>query len=124
MKIKINARLNENFRKVSSIVIKEGISTVCEEALCPNIFECWGDKTATFMIMGNICTRGCRFCYVTKGKPVNLDPSEPLRVANAVRAMELDYVVITSVDRDDLKDGGASHFADVVKKVKEVNQAY
>jgi len=121
MKIKINARLNENFRKVSSIVIKEGISTVCEEALCPNIFECWGDKTATFMIMGNICTRGCRFCYVTKGKPVNLDPSEPLRVANAVRAMELDYVVITSVDRDDLKDGGASHFADVVKKVKEVN---
>ncbi|AHC50807.1 lipoyl synthase [Sulfolobus acidocaldarius SUSAZ] len=97
------------------------MSTVCEEALCPNIMECWGSGTATFMIMGDICTRGCRFCYVKKGKPVLLDHEEPIKVAEAVREMGLDYVVITSVDRDDLVDGGAAHFSRVVKAVKEMN---
>ncbi|MEM0373893.1 MAG: lipoyl synthase [Sulfolobaceae archaeon] len=122
MKSIINVRINENFKKVSSIVVSKKIVTVCEEALCPNIMYCWGEEaTATFMIMGNICTRGCRFCYVNKGKPLPLDPEEPTRIAYAVKEMNLDYVVITSVDRDDLPDGGAEHFARVVREVKRVN---
>lgn len=121
MKSEVVVRINENFKKLSRIVSEKGISTVCEEALCPNIMECWGSGTATFMIMGDICTRGCRFCYVKKGKPVLLDHEEPIKVAEAVREMGLDYVVITSVDRDDLADGGASHFSQVVKAVKEMN---
>ncbi|WP_338599183.1 lipoyl synthase [Sulfolobus tengchongensis] len=112
---------NENFKRVSEIVVKKNIATVCEEALCPNIMECWGSGTATFMIMGSVCTRGCRFCYVTKGKPSQLDPEEPRRIAEAVKEMKLDYVVITSVDRDDLPDGGAEHFANVINAVKETN---
>ncbi|AOL16367.1 lipoyl synthase [Sulfolobus sp. A20] len=121
MKTKIMVNENENFKRISSIVVRNGINTVCEEALCPNILECWGSGTATFMIMGNICTRGCRFCYVIKGKPEKLDENEPNKIANAVKEMGLDYVVITSVDRDDLPDGGAHHFANVIRKVREVN---
>ncbi|AAK43259.1 lipoyl synthase [Saccharolobus solfataricus] len=120
-KVQIAVYENENFKRVAEIVKKKSIATVCEEALCPNIMECWGSGTATFMIMGSICTRGCRFCYVLKGKPSPLDDEEPKRVAEAVKEMELDYVVITSVDRDDLSDGGAQHFANVVKTVKELN---
>lgn len=104
----------------SRTVLNSGVRTVCEEALCPNIGECWSEGTATFMLMGDICTRGCRFCYVKKGKPAPLDPEEPERVANAVREMNLDYVTLTSVDRDDLNDGGASHIASTVRKIKEV----
>lgn len=112
---------NENFKKIANIVSKKGIATVCEEALCPNIIECWGSGTATFMIMGNICTRGCRFCYVIKGKPSPLDEDEPRKIAEAVKEMNLDYVVITSVDRDDLPDGGANHFVKVIRAIKEMN---
>lgn len=112
---------NANFKKIANIVSKKGIATVCEEALCPNIIECWGSGTATFMIMGNICTRGCRFCYVIKGKPAPLDEDEPRKIAEAVKEMNLDYVVITSVDRDDLPDGGANHFVKVIRAIKEMN---
>ncbi|QGA55238.1 lipoyl synthase [Sulfolobus sp. E5-1-F] len=121
-KVKITVYENENFKKVAGIVKAKSIATVCEEALCPNIMECWGSGTATFMIMGSICTRGCRFCYVLKGKPSPLDDEEPKRVAEAVKEMNLDYVVITSVDRDDLVDGGAQHFVNVIKAVKELNR--
>ncbi|AGJ63504.1 lipoyl synthase [Saccharolobus islandicus] len=120
-KVQITVYENENFKRVAEIVKTKSIATVCEEALCPNIMECWGSGTATFMIMGSICTRGCRFCYVLKGKPSPLDDEEPKRVAEAVKEMKLDYVVITSVDRDDLPDRGAQHFVNVVKTVKELN---
>jgi lipoic acid synthetase len=98
------------------------LSTVCEEARCPNIGECWEGGTATFMVMGDTCTRGCRFCAVkTSRKPAALDPLEPLNVANAIREMDLDYVVLTSVDRDDVEDGGAGHFAECIDKVREIS---
>lgn len=121
MKTSIIINENANFKKIANIVSKKGIATVCEEALCPNIIECWGSGTATFMIMGNICTRGCRFCYVIKGKPAPLDEDEPRKIAEAVKEMNLDYVVITSVDRDDLPDGGANHFVKVIRAIKEMN---
>ena len=99
-----------------------GLHTVCEEAKCPNIGECWGGGTATFMVMGDICTRGCRFCAVTtrrKGGP--LDPLEPQKVANAIAEMQLDYVVVTSVDRDDLPDQGAHHLAACIREIQAQN---
>ncbi|MBK7755741.1 MAG: lipoyl synthase [Deltaproteobacteria bacterium] len=99
-----------------------GLHTVCEEAKCPNIGECWGGGTATFMVMGDICTRGCRFCAVTtrrKGGP--LDPLEPQKVANAIAEMQLDYVVVTSVDRDDLPDQGADHLAACIREIQSRN---
>ncbi len=114
-------RLGGEFSKVSRAVVGLGIPTVCEEALCPNIMECWGSGTATFMIMGKVCTRGCRFCYVAKGRPEPLDPGEPARIALAVRKLGLSYVTITSVDRDDLPDGGARHFAETIRMVKRLN---
>ncbi|MET1129297.1 MAG: lipoyl synthase, partial [Thermoproteota archaeon] len=91
-KAKLRVRLSGSYLKVSSLVRGLGVATVCESALCPNIVECWGSGTATFMIMGDVCTRGCRFCYVRKGSPQPLDPEEPLRVAQAVRLLGLDYV--------------------------------
>jgi lipoic acid synthetase len=95
------------------------LSTVCEEARCPNIGECWGGGTATFMVMGDTCTRGCRFCAVkTARRPAPLDPDEPVNVATAIAELELDYVVITSVDRDDQPDGGASHFAACIRQTR------
>ena len=95
------------------------LHTVCEEARCPNIGECWGGGTATFMVMGGICTRGCRFCAVTtRRKGMDLDPDEPRNVAHAIAEMELDYVVLTSVDRDDLEDQGAGHFAACIEQVR------
>jgi lipoyl synthase len=96
------------------------LHTVCEEARCPNIGECWGHGTATFMILGDVCTRACRYCAVTSGKPEVLDIGEPKRVAEAVRKMELKHVVVTSVDRDDLPDGGASIFAATIRKIHEL----
>lgn len=96
------------------------LATVCEEARCPNIGECWGGGTATFMVMGDTCTRGCRFCAVKTAKnPAALDPFEPLNVARAIAEMQLDYVVITSVDRDDVPDGGASHFAACIRQTRK-----
>jgi len=120
-KVKIRVSVGERYRLVSSLVSSLGIATVCEGALCPNILECWNSGVATFMIMGDVCTRGCRFCYVKKGRPQPLDPMEPIKVAKAVRALGLDYVTITSVDRDDLPDGGASHYAETIRAVKRLN---
>ena len=120
-KVKVRVSVGERYRLVSSLVSSLGIATVCEGALCPNILECWNGGVATFMIMGDVCTRGCRFCYVKKGRPQPLDPMEPVKVAEAVRALGLDYVTITSVDRDDLPDGGASHYAETIRAVKRLN---
>lgn len=120
-KARLRVRLTREYLRVSGVVRGLGIATVCESALCPNIGECWGSGTATFMILGDTCTRGCRFCYVKRGRPAPPDPREPLRVAEAVRALGLDYVTITSVDRDDLPDGGARQFAKTVEAVKKLN---
>jgi len=99
------------------------LTTVCEEAACPNIGECWGKRHATFMLMGEICTRACAFCNVATGKPGALDPSEPKRVAEAVAALDLAHVVVTSVDRDDLADGGAAHFAATIAAIRDARPA-
>jgi lipoic acid synthetase len=103
------------------IIKKHGIGTVCEDALCPNLGECWKDGVATFLIMGSICSRNCSFCNIPCGTPRALDPSEPTRVAMAIRELELKYVVITSVTRDDLPDGGAAHFAEMVQGVRDIS---
>src|ERR1700688_3857691 len=95
------------------------LHTVCEEARCPNIFDCWNRRTATFMILGDICTRACRFCAVTSGRPTHLDLAEPARVAEAVVSMGLQHVVVTSVARDDVEDGGSSVFADTIRAIRE-----
>jgi lipoic acid synthetase len=100
---------------------KMALNTVCEEAHCPNIFECWQNRTATFMILGDVCTRACRFCAVTSGKPTWHDLGEPERVARAVEKMKLAHAVVTSVARDDLEDGGASVFAATIRKIREYN---
>ena len=110
------------FDAVRSIVHEHGLATVCEEAKCPNIGECWSAGTATIMLMGDVCTRACRFCSVNTGNPNGwLDPQEPQNTAEAVQLMGLKYVVLTSVNRDDLPDGGASHYADVVRATKALN---
>lgn len=120
--IKIKLSFNYNFLEVKKTLKIKKLHTVCEEALCPNINECWGERTATIMIMGDICTRGCRFCNVKTGNPGGyLDPDEPRRVAEAIKEWDLKYVVITSVDRDDLPDGGALHFANTIKEIKKLN---
>jgi lipoyl synthase len=106
--------------EVKKILRSSGLHTVCEEAKCPNIDECFSKKTATFMIMGDVCTRNCRFCNIKHGKPVELDENEPKRVAETVLSMGLKYVVITSVTRDDLPDGGAGHFADTIKEIRKI----
>lgn len=105
--------------ELKAILREQGLHTVCEEASCPNLGECFGHGTATFMIMGDICTRKCPFCDVTHGRPKPLDPQEPTQVAQTVKAMQLNYVVITSVDRDDLRDGGAQHFANCVQAIQQ-----
>jgi lipoyl synthase len=117
--LRVRAPSGENYTKVKQSLRSLELHTVCEEARCPNISECWGTGTATIMIMGDICTRGCRFCAVTSGKPVALvDAGEPERVAKAIKAWGLRYVVITSVCRDDLEDGGADHIAKTIKAIK------
>ncbi|HWG85207.1 MAG TPA: lipoyl synthase [Deinococcales bacterium] len=109
----------EGYRSVKDIVTLNGLHTVCQEAMCPNIAECWAAGTATLMLMGSTCTRACRFCAVDTGNPMGrLDPMEPLHVAEAVDKMGLKYVVLTSVDRDDLPDGGGAHFAQTVRSIK------
>jgi len=108
----------ERFNKVKETLERLKLHTVCKEAQCPNVGECWGGGTATVMLMGDVCTRGCRFCDVNSGKPAPLDPDEPRHLAEAVRELELDYVVVTSVNRDDLPDGGAGHFAEAIRAMK------
>jgi len=111
----------ERYRRVRETLKGLALHTVCEEAHCPNVAECWGGGTATVMLMGDVCTRGCRFCHVkTSGSPPPLDPDEPRHVAEAVASLGLDYVVVTSVDRDDLPDGGAAHFAEAIRRLKAV----
>ncbi len=117
--VKVNIPSGENYLRIRRDIHDLTLHTVCEEAKCPNIAECWGSGTATFMIMGRNCSRGCRFCAVTHGHMQPLDPMEPEKVRDAARSMGLSYVVITSVDRDDLPDQGAEHFARVIMKVKE-----
>jgi len=113
----------ENFSFIKKICEELNLHTVCEEALCPNISECWGSGTATFMILGDTCTRACRFCNVKSGNPRGfVDYEEPKRVAQAVSQLNLNYIVITSVDRDDLPDGGAKIFAETVKEIKKVRR--
>ena len=117
--LRVRAPSGENYTKVKQSLRSLELHTVCEEASCPNISECWGTGTATIMIMGDICTRGCRFCAVTSGKPAALlDADEPERVAKAIKEWGLRYVVITSVCRDDLEDGGAEHIAKTIKAIK------
>ena len=110
----------ESYHWLKRLMRAKELHTVCEEAHCPNIAECWGNRTATFLILGDTCTRNCHFCDVKTGRPGPLDPDEPEHVAQAVRAMELRHAVITSVDRDDLPDGGASVFAAVTQRIREL----
>jgi lipoic acid synthetase len=117
--LRVRAPGSAGYNATREIVKTHGLVTVCEEAACPNIGECWSKSHATMMIMGEVCTRACAFCNVATGKPHALDPSEPVRVADAVAKMGLKHVVITSVDRDDLADGGAGHFAAVVRAIRE-----
>ena len=120
--LKIKADFNPNFYKVKEQVTEKKLYTVCEEAHCPNINECWSAGTATFMLMGSVCTRACKFCSVDTGNPRGwLDEDEPMNTAKAVQIMKLKYVVLTSVNRDDLPDGGAQHFAETVKLIKDLN---
>jgi lipoic acid synthetase len=117
--IRVKAPTSKGYFATRGIVRQHNLATVCEEAACPNIGECWAKGHATMMIMGEICTRACSFCNVATGKPGALDPFEPTNVAQAVRKLGLKHVVITSVDRDDLPDGGAAHFAAVIRAVRE-----
>lgn len=119
--IRVKAPTSKGYMETRSIVKGNNLVTVCEEAGCPNIGECWDKKHATFMIMGEICTRACAFCNVATGKPNALDAEEPANVAKAVRQMGLSHVVITSVDRDDLDDGGAEHFEKVILAIREAS---
>lgn len=118
--IKVKLPTGENFNRVKSLLREHKLHTVCEEASCPNIGECFDKGTATFMIMGDICTRRCPFCDVGHGVPNPLDPTEPAHVANSVDILKLKYVVITSVDRDDLRDGGAGHFVECIQEIRKV----
>ena len=113
------ASSNTRYFEIKDILREHKLHTVCEEASCPNIGECFGKGTATFMIMGSLCTRRCPFCDVGHGRPLPLDADEPLNLARTIAALKLKYVVITSVDRDDLRDGGAQHFVDCIKAVRE-----
>jgi len=121
--IRVRAPVSKGYAETREIVKSNRLVTVCEEAGCPNIGECWDKKHATFMIMGEICTRACAFCNVATGIPLPLDAGEPERVAHAVRTMGLTHVVITSVDRDDLPDGGARHFAQVIHAIRRTTPA-
>lgn len=109
------------YTKTKAIVSAFKLNTVCQEAQCPNIGECWGHGTATFMLMGDVCTRNCRFCAVSHGRAITLDPEEPRHVAEAALKMGLSHIVVTSVNRDDLSDGGAAHFAATVRELKHLN---
>ncbi|MEK3733579.1 MULTISPECIES: lipoyl synthase [Paenibacillus] len=117
--IRIKLTTGDNYKEIKNMMRSKTLHTVCEEARCPNIYECWANRTATFMILGDICTRACRFCAVNTGLPTELDLQEPERVAEAAEQMNLQHCVVTSVARDDLKDGGASIFAATVKAIRK-----
>ncbi len=119
--IKFSIPSGEKYKKVKQHIASCGLHTVCMEARCPNIGECFSNGQATFLIMGYICTRNCRYCAVTKGVPLPLDEEEPQKIARAAQSLNLEYVVITSVTRDDLPDGGALHFAKTVEAIKNIN---
>lgn len=122
--LRVRIRGGANFERVQGIVQEHKLATVCEEAKCPNMSECWSSGTATIMLMGDVCTRACRFCAVNTGNPKGwLDPQEPDNTARSVQLMKLNYVVLTSVNRDDLPDGGAAHYAACVARVKALNPA-
>lgn len=116
--IRVRYREGENYKRLKTLVSESRLHTVCEEAHCPNIFDCWNRGTATFMILGDVCTRACRFCAVTSGRPTELDITEPVRVADSVARLGLKHAVITSVDRDDLRDGGAEIFARTIRAIR------
>lgn len=117
--LRIRLKTGPNYNQVRGLMDGLRLNTVCEEAQCPNIHECWSDRTATFMILGDICTRRCGFCAVATGRPNGVDPQEPARLAEAIERLGIEHAVITSVDRDDLPDGGASHFAAVINAVHQ-----
>ena len=112
---------SQNYFETKEIINKKRLHTVCQEASCPNISECWSKRHATFMIMGDTCTRACAFCNVKTGKPTHLDPFEPTKIAQATKELKLKHVVITSVDRDDLEDGGAEHFSKTIQEIRKKN---
>jgi lipoic acid synthetase len=119
--LKIRLSKGDDYLKVKEIVKEHDLHTICQSGDCPNMGECWSKGTATFMIHGNICTRNCKFCNVPTGKPLLPDLNEPVKIANSIRLMKLKHCVITSVDRDDLPDFGSAHWAETIRKVKEVN---
>ena len=119
--IKTRAKMGPEYAQLRNLVISEGLHTVCQEAACPNIFECWEDREATFLIGGDRCTRRCDFCNIDTGKPLPLDRDEPRRVAESVKSMQLRYATITGVTRDDLEDEGAWLYAETIRKVHELN---
>ena len=119
--LRVKLPTGESYRKVRSLVSEHKLHTICESGNCPNMGECWGAGTATFMILGNICTRSCGFCNVSTGRPLPADLKEPARVANSIKLMKVKHGVITSVDRDDLKDGGSIIWAETVKAVREAS---
>lgn len=119
--LKISIGSNERYTKTKQIVESHRLHTICSSGRCPNMGECWGRGTATFMIGGNICTRSCKFCNTQTGRPLPLDTNEPLHVAESIRLMKLTHAVITSVDRDDLNDLGAVHWADTIREIKRLN---
>lgn len=116
--LKVRAPGSPGYTRLKGLMRELNLHTVCEEAQCPNIGECWNQGTATFMILGDVCTRACSYCAVAHGRPGAVDTAEPVRVADAIRILDLNYVVITSVDRDDLKDGGAAMFADTIRETR------
>ena len=120
--LKIKVEGGENRKQVEEILNRLALHTVCEEANCPNLMECFCKKTATFMILGNVCTRKCTFCNVMKGSAVPIDPNEPSNIASAVKELGLKHVVITSVTRDDLPDGGSGHFANVIRAIRAIDR--
>jgi len=120
--IKVKLENSQNYLETKKILNKKKLNTVCVEASCPNISECWSKKHATFMILGDTCTRSCSFCNVKTGIPIDVDNEEPERIAVAVQELDLSHVVITSVDRDDLNDGGASYFAKVILQIKKISK--
>ena len=118
--LRVRAPGSPGYRRLERLVREQGLHTVCEEARCPNIGECWHHGTATFMILGGVCTRACAYCNVEHGRPGPIDPGEPARVAEAVRTLGLEHAVITSVDRDDLADAGAGAFADTIRSIRSL----
>jgi lipoic acid synthetase len=119
--LRVRAPSGESYQNIKRLMRSKALHTICEEARCPNLGECWGHGTATFLILGDVCTRSCRFCDVTTGRPRPIDWQEPERVAQAVKAMDLRHVVITSVNRDERKDGGAPIFAQSIRRIREVH---